>query len=212
MGARSTDGVRATARGAEPRVEAELRAELLERLRRRIAADTRTRFGLSIARLRDELGALERRGNLNLSLGVSVAVGGLIVLGHFAFAAGNGGAPPAEAVSVFLPRLSLVLFIEVFAWFFLKTYRSTLAEIRYFQNELTNLESKAIALEASALAGTTAGLEAVIALIAATERNRVLEREQTTVELESARLSDERVSELLRELLAALAARGDGDR
>jgi hypothetical protein len=209
MGARASEGAKGTARGAEPRVEAELRAALLERLRRRIAADTRTRFGLSIARLRDELGALARRGNLNLSLGVAVAVGGLAVLGHFAFAAGNGDLPPAAAVSVFLPRLSLVLFIEVFAWFFLQTYRSTLAEIRYFQNELTNLESKAIALEASALAGTTAGLEAVIALIAATERNRVLERDQTTVELEGAKLSDERVSELLRELLAAIAARGD---
>ena len=211
MGARASEGAKGTARGAEPRVETELRAALLERLRRRIAADTKTRFGLSIARLRDELGALERRGNLNLSLGVAVAVGGLAVLGRFAFAAGNGDLPPAEAVSVFLPRLSLVLFIEVFAWFFLQTYRSTLAEIRYFQNELTNLESKAIALEASALAGTTAGLEAVIALIAATERNRVLERDQTTVELEGAKLSDERVSELLRELFAAIAARGDAD-
>jgi len=34
------------------------------------------------------------------------------------------------------------MLIELFAYFFLKLYKSDLSEIKYFQNELTNVEMR----------------------------------------------------------------------
>lgn len=39
--------------------------------------------------------------------------------------------------------------IELFAYFFLSLYRTSLQKIKYFQNELTNIEAKQIALRAA---------------------------------------------------------------
>lgn len=39
------------------------------------------------------------------------------------------------------------MIIEVFSYFFLKLYKSSLSEIKYFQNEATNIEYSFVALE-----------------------------------------------------------------
>ena len=49
----------------------------------------------------------------------------------------------------------MAIFIEVFSFFFLKLYKSGLADILYYQNELTNLESKFLALELASLGRNT---------------------------------------------------------
>jgi len=51
------------------------------------------------------------------------------------YTAPNWAAVIANAV----PRVTLGLFIQVFAFFFLRLYKSTLEEIKYYQNELTTL-------------------------------------------------------------------------
>ncbi|MBI5525005.1 MAG: hypothetical protein HY897_01580 [Deltaproteobacteria bacterium] len=43
------------------------------------------------------------------------------------------------ALSHYVPRITTVTFIEVFAFFFLKLYRASLIEIKFYQNELTSL-------------------------------------------------------------------------
>lgn len=40
----------------------------------------------------------------------------------------------------------MVIFVEIFAYFFLSLYKSSLNEIKFHQNELTKLEMKYIAL------------------------------------------------------------------
>jgi hypothetical protein len=54
-----------------------------------------------------------------------------------------------EALSHYVPRITTVTFIEVFAFFFLKLYRASLIEIKFYQNELTCLASLQIALASS---------------------------------------------------------------
>lgn len=43
-------------------------------------------------------------------------------------------------VMIFLPRISVVVFVQIFAYFFLSMYRANLREIRYFQIELSDIE------------------------------------------------------------------------
>jgi len=193
--------------------------EVLTELRKQIASADKTtsvtkhaleQFGLTVRRLNDEVAALSRRGNLNLVLGILTTGVGLAALGYFVVKFHGEGSPSMNDLVGFVPRLSLVVFIELFAYFFLRLYKSSLAEIKFFQNELTNVEAKAIALEVSALWDNAAVVGSVIERIAGTERNNVLQAGQTTVELEQAKLHDEKLVDLVKELLAALRPPGKG--
>jgi len=154
------------------------------------------------SRLAQEVSALGRRGNLNLSLGVITTIVGLVFLGYFVFTSGDPAKQPIDFAIHFLPRLTLVLFIEVFAYFFLRLYKSSLTEIKYFQNEVTNIEAKYIALKTALNIGDSKMIGEVVIQLGSTERNHVLEKGQTTVEIEKSRLDKEGLSEAVKQLSA----------
>ena len=146
------------------------------------------RFDQMAGRLQRETTDLARRGNLNLGLGMLTTLMGLFVLGWAVYQT-----PATTDVQIllayFLPRLSLVVLIEVFAYFFLRLYKESLGGIKYFQNELTNVESRQIALEA-ALQSNLPDLQSyIVQALSNTERNIIINKDQTTVELERERIS-----------------------
>lgn len=218
--------------GAEPTSDdrAQLVSELRSRLRQEASAtlldelrvgydkattrserirDVEQQHAQTIGRLREELYALSRRGNLNLSIGIITTISGLFLLGSFVI--GNSFIPsrnsPAtiEAFLIeFLPRLSLVLLIEVFAFFFLSLYKTTLSEIKYFQNEVTSMESKYMALRLAAQSDSGEHLASAIDSLAKTERNFILNKDQTTVDLERARIDQAERSDLTGKLAELL--------
>jgi hypothetical protein len=144
-------------------------------------------------RLLAEMAALGRRANVNLGVGGGIALFGLGFLAYVVLraepATADGGA--AAFAQGYLPRLSLVVAIEFLAYFFLSLYRSNLAEIKYFQNEITNVEARMLALRVALGAKSEEMTRDVVAQLARTERNFVIEKGHTTVELERARLESE---------------------
>lgn len=168
----------------------------------------------SVERLMREISDLRLRSNINLLIGMTITAGGLWLLwttvsivdaSELLKTLASGG---AESDSQFLkslilpiiPRVLLVVFVEVFAYFFLRLYRNGLSEIKYFQNELTNIESKLTAIEFAYVTKNDSALKAAIEALSSTERNFVLDKGQTTVELERARSE----TELSRTLVKAL--------
>jgi hypothetical protein len=112
-------------------------------------ADVASIFAGTSLRLQREIAALSRRGNLNLTIGV-ITTG--FAVGLLAYMVMNEEEVPgdlAAVISHYIPRISTVSFIEVFSYFFLRLYRASLAEIKFYQNELTALASQQIALDAS---------------------------------------------------------------
>lgn len=166
--------------------------------------ETVQHFDQSRLRLGKEIEALGRRGNLNLALGIFTTAIGLILLSFFVFSNDSSSKNPVEFAIHFLPRLTLIIFIEVFAYFFLRLYKSSLSEIKYFQNEMTNVESHAIALRAATIAGDPKVASEVISQLGKTERNHVLQKDQTTVDIERARIEKENTGEILKNLTAIL--------
>lgn len=178
---------------------AELRESLTAAYRQDMLRHERERlFTRTLQRLSAEVDGLGRRGNLNLVLGILTTASGLGLLGFFVITHPVAATTLQAFIAHFIPRLSLVLFVELFAFFFLRLYKSTLAELKYFQNEMTNVEMKFMALHEAAGAGEAA-LADVISNIVQTERNHILDKGQTTVELERARIDRE-------QLIAALGA------
>lgn len=149
------------------------------------------RFDECRARLLQEIRDLNRKGNTNLAIGAGISTVGIILLGITLIYEVTESRDMFTLVSHYVPRLSLIILIEVFAYFFLRLYKSGLAEVKYFQNELTNIEAKQISMDAAREASDNALIGVVVTKLADTERNHILTKDQTTVELEKAKLESE---------------------
>lgn len=143
-------------------------------------------------RLLKEVNRLGRSNAINLFFGVLSTITGLIILYSTVFGEKKVEATTLEGFLIgYLPRFTLIVFVELFAYFFLGLYKKGLADIKYFQNEITNIESKAIALDAALSSKEKEIIASVVEKISNTERNHVLEKGQTTVELEIAKSEKE---------------------
>lgn len=190
-------------------ITSEAAKDVLENIRKEIAEEEqkRTKFDLveeqfqpTISRLKDELFSLTKRGNLNLSIGIMITVIGLGLLGIFVLSFENSTKDMSSFFMEFFPRISLVLLIEIFAYFFLSLYKSSLSEIKYFQNEITSIESKYLALKVALESSEKENINYVVEQLAKSERNFILEKGQSTVDLERAKSEQQVASDTLGKL------------
>lgn len=176
----------------------DLSADLVRELTRSHKIDlSQSIISGSLDRLGNQVSILGLRANRTLMLGILFTVTGLgLLFATFFYFSSDALIEPDQQswISLFaayLPRLSIVLITELVGFYFLRLYSLTLADLRIVQNEITNVELKLIAL----LDSSTSGLEAVHTLIlelfARTERNAIIEKTQTTVEIERERATAE---------------------
>lgn len=151
-------------------------------LRRR---DVIAHFRKTEKRLIDEIDGLKRRANTNMILGAIIAFVG--VLGLVTFILGEPEQPEIDITLLivhWVTRLSLVSFVEIFAFFFLKMYKTELLSIQYYQDELTSIESRKIALLFSIIHDNQEDISKSIECLVNIDRNFKLDANQTTVDLE----------------------------
>lgn len=151
-------------------------------------------FNKNLFRLKQETESLGRRGNLNLLLGIFTTVIGLLLLGYFVIETKVIPEDKLTFLASFIPRLSLVILIEIFAYFFLKLYKASLSEIKYFQNEMTNMEAKHAAIQCAKYVDDKTAFSNIIKGLTSTERNALLEKSQTTAEIEMAKIENKNIS------------------
>lgn len=173
--------------------------ETLEKIKKEVSNSNQFKevenvFSRTLERLYTEINALSRRGNLNLTLGIVTTIIGLGILGYFVLEIDSIPEDKMAFIAHFIPRLSLVILIEVFAYFFLRLYKSSLSEIKYFQNEMTNAEAKLAALKCSLMTSDAVSTAHVIKTLSNTERNAVLEKGQTTAEIEKSKIEQQNIS------------------
>lgn len=160
-------------------------------------------FKNSRDRIIAETASQSKRGSLNLSIGIATALIGVAFLVYIVLTSPEQ-TDIASFVVHFAPRASVVILIEVFAYFFLRLYKSSLDEIKYFQNELTNLESKYLAVLLLDEDKDSHVFSSTISSLISTERNFVLEKGQTTILLERDKIAsntENRVFSLLEKVL-----------
>jgi len=156
-----------------------------------------------VYRLENEINRLNRRGGVNLVLGAFIAFCGILYLGYSVTNPVNTK-DKLEFMLHMAPRLSFVIVVELFAYFFLKLYKNGFEEVKYFQNELTNIDSKVLAIKFLKDVKNEDLMGEVIKNLMATERNFVLEKGQTTASLEKEKINidgDKNIVEALKEIL-----------
>ncbi|PJE40122.1 MAG: hypothetical protein CUR33_13935 [Pseudomonas sp.] len=140
-----------------------------------------------IMRLEKEIYGLGRRANVNLFIGIIISAVGLIYMGWVVKLAADVNFD-FDSLAGFIPKFSFVVLVEVFAYFFLRIYKGAQVEIKYFQNEISNIELKYISvLMVNVEARDVDSFRATAGALAASERNFILEKGQTTASLEEAR-------------------------
>lgn len=143
-------------------------------------------FESSERRIQNEINSLSRRANLNLIIGSLVAILGIAGLVGFILSSptNNEGVEPVMIIIHWVIRLSLISVVEVFAFFFLQIYKTELLSIKYYQDEMTSIESRKIALLFSVLQDNCEDVSKALSYIVSVDRNFKMDSNQTTVELE----------------------------
>lgn len=156
-----------------------------------------------VYRLENEIDRLNRRGGVNLGIGAVIALCGILYLGYTVTdqVVIND---KLEYIMHMAPRLSFVIVIELFAYFFLKLYKNGFEEVKYFQNELTNIDSKVLGIKFLKDVRNEELMGEVIKNLMSTERNFVLEKGQSTVSLEQQKIkieSEKNIMEIMKEFI-----------
>lgn len=137
----------------------------------------------TLKRVYEQSDNLIKRGNVNLGLGITAAILGVVILMYFVLVDRvQADSIPSFIISS-LPRLTIVIIVESFSFFFLRVYRSTLNEIKYFQNEATSIEHRFVALETAIQLNKKDLIESCVNTFINLERNLILTTGQTTQEI-----------------------------
>ena len=165
----------------------------------------------TLDRLNSEIHSLVRRSNLNLVIGMALSFYGIAALFYFLSndpttflitkskdIVGIGGSKTIEDLFInFIPKAMFVILIEIFAYFFLNLYKKSLNDIKYYQNELTNIECKYLALTSAKYFKNHKLIYEILIELVKTERNFVLEAGQSTIEIEKEKISSSNSNNLL---------------
>lgn len=154
-------------------------------------------------RIDSELIRLRKSANLNLVIGTLTTALAINALGYEVFNSSINISDTVKLLSHYLPRLSLVIFIEIFAFFFLKLYRTNLQDIKYFNNEKTNIDFKIISLKTAVHQENQELIRLTVEELIKTERNFKLSKDESTVELEKLK-NDKENNKLLSQILSKL--------
>lgn len=140
----------------------------------------------TLSRIQNQITESNKRGNWNLTFGILFAVTGGFVLYTFI---SNDNFLTYDIKNIetflisFLPRISIIILIEVFSYFFLRLYKLSIDDVKYFQNEMTNLETKFLALEVAIHSSDKDRIDLCITDLLSVERNPIFDNNKITKEV-----------------------------
>jgi hypothetical protein len=151
----------------------------------------------TIKRLNDKISLLRDRSALGLIVGSITSAVTLLILWLFISSTNKLLSPSSDPQVIYtiadnhfflliiLPRISAVVILELVALAFFNIAYTSFHQIKYFHNEITNIEMKSMAIEASQIEKVP--IELLEELIK-TERNYILRKGETTVDIEKAKI------------------------
>ncbi|EPF5079024.1 hypothetical protein ACSSUQ_003845 [Yersinia enterocolitica] len=111
---------------------------------------------------------------------------------------------------VLLSKTILIAAINLIAFFFIKAYKQGVESTRSINSEIVNIESKRIGLVMAVSYNEKEIIEYAIKNMLSVERNFILNKDQTTIELEKIRKDEEgnvKVQELVKSLIDAIKSK-----
>ena len=108
---------------------------------------------------------------VNLGLGLFICLGGFFFLVYVALFDRVTELTWPHIAAHYIPRVLAVALIELFGWFFVGLYRRGLDDVKYFENEVTNVVSRHLGMLAVVRADDQAIYAEVVRALINTDRN-----------------------------------------
>lgn len=124
--------------------------------------------------IRKQIKRLVYNSNLNLIIGILINSVGIIILFFFVYNLDDYS--PDNIIPYFIPRISIVIFMQIFSFFFLKLYKECLNDIKFFENEITNLNFKITALKVALDKNDKEMINQLILNYSKIDRNSILKK------------------------------------
>ncbi len=134
-------------------------------------------------KIKAQIDRLEKNANLNLVIGIITTAVAIVILGSSIFNQRDFHTI-IQLLSHYIPRISTVIFVELFSFFFLRLYKKNLDEVKYFQNESSNIYFKITALRAAIKTKDASVVNEIIKNFSVTERNFILKKDESTERIE----------------------------
>ncbi|GEM_PF-2298522 len=169
----------------------------LERDEKEIAKDKHSEiifvFDEIQVRLKEECDRLNKQALINLFICFFIAFITIGYIGYVSiFATPDIIKPNFEFFLIrYIPRLvSIVSLLTIFLYF-TRLYKSNILDVKYYQNELTNVEIKLVSLKTALNNSSAEIINHIIKEYAVIERNSIITKDQTTSELERIKIENE---------------------
>ena len=147
-----------------------------------ISDDALQKSTLTVDRLKSTTDELQKKAVVYLFYGLFAAILGLGVFTVFIYTVSiPEGISSVGQVFYYTSRITLVLLIEAFAFFFFNLYKSTLGDVKFMTNEVTNAETKIIALTSALKLGDRELMNEILTEFAKSERNFILKKGETSI-------------------------------
>ncbi|EPM4854011.1 hypothetical protein ACTIRA_004609 [Vibrio parahaemolyticus] len=152
-------------------------------------------------RINTEIEQLSRRANLYITFGSLITIAAGVILFYVVNditqlvsirADTNSNAISSTDWFSLISRFSIVIFVEIFAFFYLRLYKEMMINIKYYQNEITNIEMKMLAIhtiDQQSLTNSEA-TNSIINSLANCERNFVIDKGKTTIDIERTKVEN----------------------
>jgi hypothetical protein len=152
-------------------------------------------------RMKVELSRLNRISIRNLSIGIIFSVFALFFIAYPLLVSPtvqqlSGQTQPQNVsamdalVRYYLPRLGVGLLLQFVGFFFLRLYVANEQDIKHYASEVTNLESKMMAILVAEQRNDKALFKPIVENLAKTERNFTLKRNERTIHDEDRKYND----------------------
>lgn len=149
------------------------------------------------------------RGNLYLFLGILFSICGLVFFYTQAHILNPGDAITHQIIAL-LPNFGVLFFIELISFFFLKQYRVTMDEFRYYEAIKRSREEILTIVKLHLSIGKESDLSNILDKISFSSQVGKLESGQSTELLESRKLDKNELDSLTRIIEAAIGKLGSG--
>jgi hypothetical protein len=170
----------------------ELKREVVE-LEKEKRAEIFSPFTKMQYRLQEECSRLNKQAVINLLLCFFLA---FILMGFILYSLISGvDNRNNQGIYFFLmtllPRVISILSMLTMFLYFTRLYKANIIDVKFYNNEITNIELKMTAVGILLINGDTDSINAIVKEFSTTERNSVMNKTQTTVELERSKLENE---------------------
>jgi hypothetical protein len=147
---------------------------------------------------------IQRNSIVNLVIGIVGTIIAITIL-SFTILFDKSFGTIQEFLMHFLPRFTFIVFIQLFAFFFLRLYKNNLEDAKYFQNELSNLTAKSTSIRLAILTKNNDVLNDIIKTLSITERNFKLTKDETLQTIENRKIETEVDKDMITKLKEIIA-------